>query len=498
MKFNSFITTKVHSGGLGITRLLFALVLLLEVCQIFYYRDFIYTANPFESASTGTTVGLILWIICLFFLSLGYCTQMMAFFSFIACSYFLVPYPIYEYHVDYIYQGISLIFVFCPTHRSLSLDKYISKCSSRVEIGWYFLLILAGIALVYFDSVFHKLASPMWKGGLGIWQPGSHIASTWFSPEISSIILNNKPFMLVSGYLVFVFEVLFIFLMWNRRFTLPLFLIGVFLHFGILVMFPIPLFGLAVLALYPLVAPFSSTQKISEHAESLLFALFDQFKWIKRCTTLPVVALRLTATQCSTAFLVTYIGICVFQGFIIMAHSPIGKKLSRRMHINLVPLTDTLPFRTLSAYTGLTTHPVFMDGHFRGYNHTLSVEAADASHGPILLPMTKESGQPGYSGRLWVHWCFQTVHARVDEARLRKRLERHAAFWMKKYDLDPESTILTLSVKTTEVPFKWQKNLLSNATKNPWQKIGTGSWKDEKLILETVPVESVQYSQSTQ
>ena len=66
---------------------------------------------------------------------------------------------------------------------------------------------------------------------------------------------NQQVLMLTLGYATVVFEGLFAFLMWSRRWRWPLLIVGLGLHVGIIVMFPIPWFGLAVVALYSLMVP---------------------------------------------------------------------------------------------------------------------------------------------------------------------------------------------------------------------------------------------------
>jgi predicted DCC family thiol-disulfide oxidoreductase YuxK len=71
----------------------------------------------------------------------------------------------------------------------------------------------------------------------------------------TSFLLNQKWLMLFLGYLVLVFETVFIFLFWFKRFRVPFFILGIFFHVGILIAYPIPWFALTVIAVYLLLVP---------------------------------------------------------------------------------------------------------------------------------------------------------------------------------------------------------------------------------------------------
>src|SRR5690606_37108564 len=57
------------------------------------------------------------------------------------------------------------------------------------------------------------------------------------------------------GYLTLLFEMSFLFLFWIKKMRIPLAIIGVGLHIGILIFFPIPFFAFGFVALYILMVP---------------------------------------------------------------------------------------------------------------------------------------------------------------------------------------------------------------------------------------------------
>jgi predicted DCC family thiol-disulfide oxidoreductase YuxK len=85
-----------------------------------------------------------------------------------------------------------------------------------------------------------------------MWLPSSLPMATW---NDTSVLLNQELLMKFLGYLVLVFEGLFIFLFWFRSLRVPLMLIGILFHIGILIIYPIPWFALTLIAVYLLMLP---------------------------------------------------------------------------------------------------------------------------------------------------------------------------------------------------------------------------------------------------
>src|SRR6478736_7745025 len=88
--------------------------------------------------------------------------------------------------------------------------------------------------------------------GIGMWLPASMAFMTYSSWPV---LLNAKWLMLSLGYLTFAFEAFFAFLFFRKSWRIPLVLIGIGLHLGIAIIFPIPWFGLGVVAIYLLLVP---------------------------------------------------------------------------------------------------------------------------------------------------------------------------------------------------------------------------------------------------
>lgn len=152
-----------------------------------------------------------------------------------------------------------------PLNCTLSADRLIKKVRNsnsrfqyepekKVSKLYYFLPVYVAIGLVYFDSVFYKTTSSFWMEGLGMWRPASLPQFNLYGDNFS---LNSQWFSKFLGFTTLIFETVFIFLFWYRPFRIPFLILGIGLHLGILIFFPIPWFALGVIAIYFLLVPIS-------------------------------------------------------------------------------------------------------------------------------------------------------------------------------------------------------------------------------------------------
>ncbi len=264
--FRKAYKKKIDASGLAVFRVLYGIVLLCDIVQLFYFRHLIFDEIPYlKPAEISYDIPLILWMLTVIFLIFGLFTRKSAIINYIFSLVFIATISSYEYHMYYIYMGINFLLIFVKTNKVFSLDRLIEKLkysntrfnyepSRETSVLNYFILILLGIGFTYFDSVFYKFSSPLWLQGLGVWLPSSvpqitHVNLTW--------ILNQKWLMLFLGYVTLIFETIFILTFYRKYWRVPLLVIGIGLHVGIMLFFPIPRFGLGMIALYLLMVPVS-------------------------------------------------------------------------------------------------------------------------------------------------------------------------------------------------------------------------------------------------
>lgn len=261
---DSLLSKQVDATGLALFRIAYCLILLMEISQIVYFRHLIYDKVPFLlPAEINVLPGLIVWMLSVIFILFGLYTRKAALVNYVLSLVFIGTISTYEYHVFYTYMGVNFLFLFVDISKNHSIDRLRKKLKhstarftanpdATVGAWHYFILIAVGVGFVYFDSIFFKLASYNWMHGLGMWLPASLPMATHVD---ATPILNIKWLTIGLGYLTIVFELIFLFTFFIKRFRIPLLIVGTGLHLGIIIIFPIPWFGMCVLAIYLLMIP---------------------------------------------------------------------------------------------------------------------------------------------------------------------------------------------------------------------------------------------------
>ena len=169
----------------------------------------------------------------------------------------------YEYHMNWAWIGGNFLLMFLPVARRYSLDRLrlqLRYSNARAQYQppltvsqlAYFVPAALLIGFVYFNSTLFKLDTAVWRHGLGLWKYAT--VPMWVIAD-QSWLLNQEWLVKFLSYLTLVFEILFIFLLPFKRWRPWLLIIGVGLHIGILIEFPIPLFALGYCAIYTLLVP---------------------------------------------------------------------------------------------------------------------------------------------------------------------------------------------------------------------------------------------------
>ncbi|HRH34095.1 MAG TPA: hypothetical protein PKY12_03515 [Catalimonadaceae bacterium] len=255
---------KIDARGLAIFRMAYVLIVFLELRQLNLFAPIIYDPVPFLLPSEFKfSLAFTFWKIILLMIGLGLFTRWAVMLNYLLSVVVLHSIVQYEYHVFYSYVAVNILLLFMPISRMWSIDALIAKVKTRRGKEWiapdtkvfainYLFPVFTVIGLVYFDSILYKFTSPMWMKGLGMWLPANLPVASWNE----HVIVSNMKWLVKSmGYLVIIFETVFIFLIWFKPFRIPLLLIGMGLHLGIFIEFPIPWFALAACGVYLLMVP---------------------------------------------------------------------------------------------------------------------------------------------------------------------------------------------------------------------------------------------------
>src|SRR5690554_1600910 len=183
--FSRLYDKQIDAKGLALFRIAFALVLLGEVIQLYYFRHLTFDKIPYVvPGEIEMWPVLLFWMGALIFVILGLFTRTAAIINYILSVAVIGTMSSYEYHMFYSYLIINFLFIFLPISKTFSLDRLILKLKysntlvrynppQTVSVLAYYLPVLLGIGFFYFDSVFFKFTSPLWLNGLGMWLPSS-------------------------------------------------------------------------------------------------------------------------------------------------------------------------------------------------------------------------------------------------------------------------------------------------------------------------------------
>lgn len=284
---------QVPALGLGVFRIFLSLVIFQETVFLYYFRHLIFDSVPFvDIASPSIHFFLMLWSINALFLVVGYHTRFAAvvnYFFWVIFTTFTPMWRDFDGGFDQLMIGSSFLLIFLPTERELSLDNLRIKLKysqpglrydppGTVSVLSYYLPLAISLGLLYFDSSVHKLFAEHWRNGLGAWLPStmpyyiSAVDMTW--------ILNNEILQKLIGYSIIIFQFIFIFTFYFRPLRVPLMIMGVTFHAGIVLSLNIYPFGFGMLVYYFLMVPFFWWRKIKQafqYGAPSLTVFYDQY-----------------------------------------------------------------------------------------------------------------------------------------------------------------------------------------------------------------------------
>ena len=260
---------RVPATGLGAFRIAFGLVILQEIVFLYYFRHLIFDPVPYlDRASPILHFLLLVWFFAAACLTLGWHTRRVALANYVFWVLFLIFTPMWQDFdggFDQLMTSSSFLLIFLPAERGLSLDnlrlriKYWAPRKPHEPPGdapvlAYLLPVAISLGLIYFDSGFHKLSSEFWRNGMGSWLPPT--MPYYMSAIDMTPLLNMELVERIIGYTIIVFQLVFMLAIWFRPFRVPIMLLGVTFHTGILLSLNIYPFGFGMLVHYLLMVPF--------------------------------------------------------------------------------------------------------------------------------------------------------------------------------------------------------------------------------------------------
>ena len=596
---------QIDATGLAVFRIVYSCVLIAEILELWKYEHLIYDEVPFLVTNQTFNLhgGFTLWIVVLLFIVFGLYTRIAAIINYIFAVVYLSGLHAFEYHVDYIYAATNFLMIFMPVSRSLSLDNLrlrwnhlkrnqLYQPSGKASQLSYYIIPFVGIAFIYWNSALHKFTSPQWLSGLGVWLPSSLPPVTIMNDQG---FLNQEILVKALGYFVVLFELVFIYTFWFRRYRLAYFIIGVIFHIGIFMEYPIPLFSLTVLASYIPLFPVAYWKKLRASLQAKrsvatvrydagnknatkMFHLLKSFDFFRKLEfqqqtntsgeegtsliyqsgnekELRGHAALMEAMRKTRCLYLLYLlsKIPMFQKRLAIQFNPwlntskqvelspvyeieiletlkgewpIAKRLAiggifvlMLLEINAdtqtnmvrISMRQVIPkehtfwkyfdgyqgaFTAFtSKYLGIRHHRVFMDFHFKDYNHITTITYETPEGETKWLPVMTEDGLPGpmSRGRLWIFWTFRTMSPHVKMHQFKKGVKRVTAFWAHENGVDLSNAKFNVLYKyfPKHENMDWEEDYLTRQLEKPWQKIGEVVWTEFEAEVNVPEIEQL-------
>lgn len=233
--------TTTHTFGLF--RILYAAYNLGLIFQLYsnwpLYFDHV---APLSLSFFPVKLCLLMWSVANLLLITGTFTRYAAIANYVfvvmMASYF-TNIKIASFNDDLLRIG-GFLLIFLPAAKSFSIDAVINRFYHKepkhtTSYLYYLLTILVSLGLLYFASAISKMFSPMWQKGIGLWIPAVIPSYKW---NTFSFWVDEQWLMYTLNYTVILFELLFVWLLFNKKFHIFLALIGIGFHLGIALLFP--------------------------------------------------------------------------------------------------------------------------------------------------------------------------------------------------------------------------------------------------------------------
>jgi len=125
----------------------------------------------------------------------------------------------------------------------------------------------------------------------------------------------------------------------------------------------------------------------------------------------------------------------------------------------------------LKKYLGVTQHTVFLDEHFKGFNHIFKVVYVGGQKEEII-PIVNDSGMSsGYnSGSIWCNVSFKVITTNIEKDKIQKGIIPYLKYYINENKL--KHSEFEFYVKEIETPNEWQKDFLKKQITKPWIKVG--------------------------
>ena len=449
----NFIYEAVSPRPLAGFRIAFATIILIEFLYFAYRRDFVFLEFPLrDTISDDIVTSLWIWVFAIIAMLIGFLTPLAAAINYLYITTFFAPHSLFSYHADMLYVPSSLLMIVLPASRCWSVDRRLMRYlwsfdTARFPLPRFYqnVLILWVMGFMYFDSTLYKFQSPFWRNGLGFWLPASFASFTTFSWNAA---LNQKLLMETAGYVTLLYEAAFIFLFWIPPARIYLLVIGLILHLGIAIVFPIPLFGLLMAVLFINFLPLD-LRVLTKVDQKPGFLHFD--------VVLVRVLMTMTTVAVVTQACITF-DLPVFQA----------------------GMRDWLEQKA-----GIATHRVFGHWQFNVMKQDVALVFYDTKGNERWIPWIKQDGHVGSEGygRFWSFWWLNSLPQQPGQ---RELWARAAEAWAKRNQVRLETGKVIVKTKAVTTDPSWEANRHQKNALAPWIDYMKLTWTNQSRHFEYI------------
>ncbi|MEM6794852.1 MAG: HTTM domain-containing protein, partial [Acidobacteriota bacterium] len=425
----TLLDRRVPATGLGVFRIALSIIMLFEWAQMAYFKALIFDPIPFLQPASGYHFLIVIWGPAILCLMIGWCTRPASVINYLITVALLGPLTDFEYHYDFVLLGTTFLLIWIRPGAALSVDRWLARrrgdaWRDDVSVLSYYAPLIMGLGLFYLDSVTYKVLSSMWLTGLGLWRPSSIPPLTYLN---LGPLLDQEVLVRSLSYLVFLFEVIFLFVFFRRAWRVPILIFGALMHLGIAVAFPIPLFGVGSAIFFLLMVPFAWWRRFLPRGASPAEPLAPEHT--KRQTS---------AILAFSALLVLFQISATYRSDLLQPMRSAVDSTQLGMLWNGFIDTTSRPSRMLF---GVTPHMLFVDDHFDDYIEVLAL-VVPTEEGEDWLPFFDRQGRAAFPswGRVWAATAFRVAGPWPSQREMELGLERHGTFRMVRRGHDLRTT----------------------------------------------------------
>lgn len=464
-------------------RILFCGLMLREIWFLFEFRELLFDAVPHRWPSRiPVAPALFLWAAAVLLVLVGYRTRIAAVVNY-AFSVLLLGFSAdrhtFQGHWDCFILYAAILFMVSPVDVEWSVEAGLRRRALRrsglpqpsARIGSiHYAVVALGIGTMYLDSCAYKLASPMYRSGLGLWAPASlpynlHNAAAW--------LLDNRLVALASGYFAIAFELSFCVLIWVRRARTYLVAAGIVFHLAILFFFPLWSFSLMVVVFYLTLLPSSLYERVAGWGRRVVRAPASAGASVEGSPS-PVAPPQAWSPKLARLAVNAWVALWLFSFAVLALGSPIGKLSGSAPLAARLRSASGWYRHAIYPWTGFSQHAVFVDAHFLDYVSQLRL-VYRGQDGSRELPLISGDGTClGWNlDRFWVMWSFRTARPSLPLQQAEDNLRRFALHWSHEAGVDLRKGRIEILVRPVDVSVnEWEQGLLQRNLNGSWYVAG--------------------------